>query len=380
MPPGRSGLAHSKSVLIVFGTRPEAIKLAPVALEMRRRGGRLLPRLITTGQHRDLLDGALGSFGLQADLDLQLMTEDQALSVLAGRALLGLDAVFTAERPSLVLVQGDATTTMCAALAAFHRRIPVGHVEAGLRTGNRLSPFPEEINRRLTTAVTDYHFAPIPRARDTLLAEGVPSDHILVTGNTVIDALFAALQRPCDPGPEIREVLASGDHLVLVTLHRRESFGPDLEAVCMAIRTLLERTSHMRVVFPLHPNPRVRETVPGILGSHPRAHLVEPLDYLPFVHTLGAARFVLTDSGGIQEEAPSLGKPTIVVRRVTERPEAIEAGNARLLGPDPEAIVALGERLLAGGPEYDLMSARRDVYGDGRAAMRIVDFLERQLA
>ncbi len=373
-------MARSKRVVLVFGTRPEAIKLAPVALEMRRRGGPLLPRLVATGQHRDLLDGALAAFGLQADVNLHVMTEDQPLSGLAGRALLGLDGVFAAEQPSLVLVQGDATTTMCAALGAFHRRIPVGHVEAGLRTGNRQNPFPEEINRRLTTAVADYHFAPMARARESLLAEGVPGDRIVVTGNTVIDALFAALGRPCDPGPRIREVFASGDHVVLVTLHRRESFGADLEAVCRALRTLLERTPDTRIVFPLHPNPRVRETVPGILGSHPRAHLVEPLDYLPFVHTLSAARFVVTDSGGIQEEAPSLGKPTIVVRRITERPEAIEAGNARLLGPDPEAIVALGERLLTGGPEYDAMSVRRDIYGDGRAAVRIVDYLERQLA
>ena len=371
--------ASPRTILVVLGTRPEAIKLAPVVLEMRRRGGPLAPRILATGQHRDLLAGALETFGLVADANLELMVDGQSLSVLAGRALIALDGFLAESRPDVVLVQGDTTTTMCGALAAFHRDIAVGHVEAGLRTGDIRSPFPEELNRRIATTVTRHHFAPTARARDALRHEGIDDARIVVTGNTGIDALFAALARPCPLDGALGELRASGAPFAVVTLHRRESFGPDLEAVCTGVRRLLDRVPELRVVVPLHPNPRVREAIPRILGDHPRAHLVQPMDYLPFAHLLAAARFVVTDSGGIQEECPSLGKPVMVVRRVTERPEAVEAGSARLIGPDPHALVALGERLVTDGPDYAAMATPRPVYGDGHAAGRIVDYLERQL-
>lgn len=357
-------------VVVAFGTRPELIKLAPVILELRRFPRRFTTVLLATAQHREMLDQMLGVFGLEPDIDLGLMTANQTLAELTGRAMAGVSAVLDKVHPNLLIVQGDTTTAMTASLAAFYQGVPVAHVEAGLRTGDPRNPFPEEINRRIISVLADLHFAPTVTSARHLRREGVPSDRIHVTGNTVVDALQRMTPRlkrvppPVTPPP--------GRRLVLVTAHRRESFGVPLENICRALLDLTEKFGDIEIVYPVHPNPRVVEVTNRLLRGRPRFHLLPPLDYLSFLRLVREAYLVVTDSGGLQEEAPAFGKPVLVLRRVTERPEGVRAGAARLVAPERSAIVREASRLLDGDREYRKMALARNPYGDGRAARRIV--------
>ncbi|HEY8418026.1 MAG TPA: UDP-N-acetylglucosamine 2-epimerase (non-hydrolyzing) [Limnochordales bacterium] len=361
--------------MLIFGTRPEAIKLAPVVHALRSRG-RLDVTIVVTAQHREMLDQVLDVFQLKPDVDLDLMTEDQTLNGLAGRALQRLDHLLVDMRPDVVVVQGDTTTAMVGALAAFHRRIPAAHVEAGLRTDNPSNPFPEEMNRRLVGRIAQWHFAPTPGAREHLLREQVPPETVLVTGNTVIDALYMA-RRPgyrFSGGP-LAEAAAWPGRLVLMTTHRRENLGEPLRRIYSAVRRLLQRFPDVAVAFPVHRNPHVRAAAAELAGQE-RVFLMEPPHYLDFVHLLERAHFVLTDSGGIQEEALALGKPVLVLRTTTERPEGVAAGGARLAGTDPVQIEQEAARLLTDPEAYRAMATAPNPYGDGRAAQRIAHALE----
>ena len=371
-------------VLSVFGTRPEAIKMAPVVGELARFPADFDSRVCVTGQHRDMLDQVLALFGIRPDFDLDIMRPGQSLTDTTCGVLRGLETVFARFMPDLVLVHGDTTTTMAAGLAAFYHHIPLGHVEAGLRTGNLQAPFPEEMNRRLAGMLARHHFAPTERARDNLLAEGVPADRILVTGNTVIDALLTVVGRlRTDTGLQ-RQMAArfafldAHKQLVLVTGHRRENFGAGFDRVCRALRTLVETHPRLQLVYPVHLNPQVQEPVGRLLGGQERVHLLAPLDYLPFVALMDRASLIVTDSGGVQEEAPSLGKPVLVTRETTERPEAVAAGTVHLVGTDEAAIVAQAAELLA-APVGGRSGAMVNPYGDGHAAERIVRFLRTTL-
>ncbi len=326
-------------------------------------------RVLATAQHRGMLDQMLGFFGIHVDGDLDIMTENQSLPDLTARLMTGLDRAFIEEKPDLVLAQGDTTTVFVSALASFYRRIPFGHVEAGLRSHNLASPFPEEANRRLAGHLARLHFAPTPAARDNLLAEGIDPDHIKLTGNTVIDALFDAVERNEPIGVDLHPTR----RLLLVTAHRRDSFGDPIRQVCQAVREICERHADVEVLWPVHPNPMVRPVVESMVGGHERIHLCEPLAYGPFVTAMKRAHLVLTDSGGIQEEAPALGKPVLVMRHESERPEAIDAGVAVLVGPVRERIVAEAVRLLDDPAAYARMAKGASPFGDGHAAVRIVE-------
>ena len=362
-----------KIVACVVGTRPEAIKMAPVVLKLRNVEG-LRVRLIATGQHRELLDQALGEFGLACDADLNLMQPGQTLAQVTSRALTALDETFATVRPDLVLAQGDTTTVLAAALAAFYRQIPFGHVEAGLRTGRLDRPFPEEANRLLAGRLSTLHFAPTKGARLNLLREQHTPGSIHLTGNTAIDALGLVTNQAEDgPSP------APTDRFLLVTAHRRESFGEPLREICEAIRQLVDHDPSLSVVFPVHPNPSVQGVVHGILGDVERVSLVAPQGYRAFVRLLKASTLVLTDSGGVQEEAPSLGKPVLVLRDETERPEAVEAGTSLLVGPHRERIVTEVQRLLDDRERYDRIARVINPYGDGLASDRIARVVARTL-
>jgi len=376
MAPSRTGgdrTAPAK-VLLFFGTRPEAIKLAPV-LRALRAAPRLAPVVCVSAQHRELLDGVLDSFGIVPDYDLDLMVADQSLFHVTAMALARLEPVLDREAPALVLVQGDAQTAFCGALAAYYRRIPVGHVEAGLRTGDRYAPFPEEMNRRLLARLTDLHFAPTGAARDNLLAEGVPAEDVFVTGNTEIDTLrFVNAHAP------LPSRFTFPGRTILVTAHRRESLGKGIGLICDALRTLARRHADITIVFPVHPNPRVDGPVREALYEEPRIVLTEPLDYPVFVRLLARSALVLTDSGGIQEAACALHIPALVMREKTERMEGVRAGAARLVGTDPARIVDAVRTLLTDPRAHAKMAEAQNPYGDGHAATRIVDVLEARLA
>jgi len=361
-----------KRVLAVFGTRPEAIKLAPVIHRLRERADQAELIVCSTGQHREMLDETMQALALTADHDLKIMQAAQDPTDLLGRLLLGLRPLMDEIEPDVVLVQGDTTTVMAAALAGFIAGAKVGHVEAGLRTRDKRAPFPEEINRRVAGVTADYHFAPTPTARDALLAEQVPADSIFVTGNTVVDALRWARDRVADRPPPAGLELGDG-RLILVTAHRRESFGEPFRQLCHALRDIAERFDDVRLVYPVHLNPNVRRPVQEILGGCERVHLVEPMPYTDFVTLLVRAHLVVTDSGGIQEEAPALGKPVLVLRAKTERPEGVAAGVVRLVGTERERIVAEASRLLSDASAYAAMAREVNVYGDGLAARRIAE-------
>ena len=368
----------TQKVLTIFGTRPEAIKLAPVIRELERQAGDGGPESIVcvTAQHRQMLDQVLELFGIVPDYDLNVMEGNQTPTQVAAAVLARLEPILRDVRPDWVLVQGDTTTVAAASLAAFYARTRVGHVEAGLRTHDKWQPFPEEINRRVAGVIADLHFAPTERARQNLLAEGVPAERILVTGNPVIDALQWVAAQPLgegEPGFD-RELLEKGDgRLILVTAHRRENLGAPLENICLALRDLAERyEGRLRIVYPVHLNPNVWGPVHRLLGGVRNITLTPPLDYLPLVHLLKRVHLVLTDSGGIQEEAPGLGKPVLVLREVTERPEAVEAGTVRLVGTDRARVVAETVRLLEDEEAYARMARAVNPYGDGKAAGRIV--------
>jgi len=359
-------------VLVAFGTRPEAIKMAPVIAALRARAPRIRTRVAVTAQHREMLDQVLLLYGIVPDHDLDIMRPRQTLTQITTRALDRLGRLLDERPPDLVLVQGDTTTTFAAALAAFYRRIPVGHVEAGLRTYDKFHPFPEEINRRLTSHIADWHYAPTPRARRALVREGVEPSRILVTGNTVIDAVLAVAKKPLGGSPIPGWKPDPEGRLILVTAHRRENFGAPLESICLALRDLVDRYPDVEVIYPVHLNPQVRGPVRALLGGRERIRLVPPMPYHPFVALMARSTLILTDSGGIQEEAPSLGKPVLVLREVTERPEAAEAGTVEVVGADRKRIVAAARRLLDDPRAYRRMARRINPYGDGKAAARIV--------
>ncbi|WP_143527963.1 non-hydrolyzing UDP-N-acetylglucosamine 2-epimerase [Rubrobacter xylanophilus] len=359
-------------VLAVVGTRPEAIKVAPVIRELREDGDFDVV-LCSTGQHREMLEQALSAFELEPDVELGVMRDRQSLTGLTNRALEALDGEISRLNPDIVLVQGDTTSAMAGALAAYYSRVPVAHLEAGLRTADLYSPFPEEGNRRLIGTLAALHFAPTPHAARRLQLENVPERDILVTGNTVIDALLSVKERipPVPPFPPEAERRRWRRRKVLVTMHRRESRGEVLERVCRAILELVRRNPEVEVIFPVHRSPFVRETVYRLLGDNVRIKLLEPLDYEELVAKLDACEFVLTDSGGLQEEAPALGKPVLVLRETTERPEAVEAGTSLLVGTAPERVLAAAETLLRDGETYRRMARARNPYGDGRASRRV---------
>lgn len=367
-----------KKVLTVIGTRPEAIKLASVVLELEQRPASFISRVCLTAQHREMLDQPLALFGIRPDYDLNIMSPGQTLAQITARAINGLDKVVAKEKPDVLLVQGDTTTAFCGALVGYYHQIKVGHVEAGLRTGQKYAPFPEEINRRLVGQIADLHFAPTEHAKQALLKEGLSEANIFVTGNTVIDALLWARKRVRAIQPELPEGLSRSleeRRVILVTGHRRESFGEGFENICQAIRKVANAFADIAFVYPVHLNPRVREPVRRILGAHPRIHLIEPLSYAPFVWLMDRAKIVLTDSGGVQEEAPSLGKPVLVMRETTERPEGISAGNALLVGVKKERIALELTRLLQNPKQCAKMAAVNNPYGDGHAALKIVKIL-----
>jgi UDP-N-acetylglucosamine 2-epimerase (non-hydrolysing) len=365
-------------VLSVFGTRPEAIKMAPVVRELEKYPDRIESRVCVTAQHREMLDHVLDTFDIEPDIDLDLMRPGQTLPELTARVILSLTGVLEQESPDCVLVQGDTTTVMAAALAAFYQKISIGHVEAGLRTRNRYSPFPEEMNRRIVDVLTTLYFAPTQAAAAALRREGVADGDIYVTGNTVIDALLWVVDQPEPSGVSHLIAELSGRRVILVTAHRRENFA-SLEDICIGLRELAHRNPEVAIVYPVHLNPNVREPVHRILDGGERVHLIKPLPYLAFAHLMNRADIVLTDSGGIQEEAPALGKPVLVMRRDTERPEAIETGTAKLIGPDANAIVRETERLLHDEHTYRQMAKAVSPYGDGHAAERVVQVLLERL-
>jgi UDP-N-acetylglucosamine 2-epimerase (non-hydrolysing) len=364
-----------KTILCIVGTRPEAIKMAPVILALQEEG-RFEVKVLATAQHREILDQVLSIFHIVPDYDLNVMCANQTLAQLTSRLMTGLDQVLEAVKPDLVLAQGDTTTVLVSALASFYRQISFGHVEAGLRTGNRYFPFPEEMNRALAGRLARFHFAPTESAKANLLREGFAAEDIKVTGNTVIDALLAVANQKIPLGVE----LDPGQRLILLTAHRRENFGAPLMRICRAIRSIVDRNPDVTVLYPVHPNPNVHDVAHQELGGHPRIRLVPPLDYGPFVTAMKRSYLILTDSGGIQEEAPALGKPVLVLRSETERPEAVNAGVVRLVGTDEHRIVEETQRLLDDMKVYRSMARGESPYGDGHAAARIVDILRRAQA
>jgi UDP-N-acetylglucosamine 2-epimerase (non-hydrolysing) len=361
-------------IAVVFGTRPEIIKLAPVILTLKKKPRLFETVLLATAQHRGLLDQMLGLFGLKPDIDLDIMRPDQGLEELTSKVINETGAAFLRIRPDLVVVQGDTTTAMVSALAAFYRRIPVAHVEAGLRTGDSSNPFPEETNRKILSVLASYHFAPTLSAARNLRSEGIPSSRIFVTGNTVVDALLH-LDKTTG-GRALPFAIDSGKKLLLVTAHRRESFGKPLDRICRALIEIVSRKPDVEIAYPVHPNPCVRESAVSLLSGIERIHLLKPLGYVDFLALMKKSYFILTDSGGVQEEAPAFRKPVLVLREKTERPEGIRAGTAKLVGTEEKKIVDGALKILSDPREYRRMACRRNPYGDGKAAGRIRKIIE----
>ena len=361
-------------ILVIFGTRPEAIKLAPVIRELRARAAQFECVVCFSGQHREMGAQALAAFDLKPDIELDTMRPGQALAGLTARLLVAIDEVLEKQKPDWVMMQGDTTTAMSAALAAFYRRIRVAHVEAGLRTHDRSAPFPEEINRVFVSRVTDLHFTPTEYTAKNLCHEGVKDTDICITGNTVVDAVqWMAERLPDSPPAGLEKVRRNDERLILVTCHRRESFGEPMRQICRALLALVEQFDNVRIVLPVHPNPQVQSLVHDLLGNHPRIVLTEPLDYVPLLWCMKHAHLILTDSGGIQEEAPSFHKPILILRDTTERPEVVHAGCAQLVGTDEQGIISAASRLLTDDLLYRQMSGGENPFGDGLAAQRIAD-------
>lgn len=367
-----------KKIAVIFGTRPEAIKMAPVIKELQKYPNIFKPLICVTAQHREMLDEVLKLFAIAPHYDLNIMQDNQSIFQVTTKGLLGIRGILEAERPTMVLVQGDTTTAFAVSLASFYLKIPLGHIEAGLRTGDKCRPFPEEINRQLISVITDLHFVSTQRAKLNLLREGIAKEKIFVTGNTVVDALFYVLKKIEDkkgygwPFPFLESRL---NKLILVTAHRRESFGKPLKNICYALKKIVKRDKSIIVVYPVHPNPNIQNTVRKILGNAERIHLIASLDYFHFVYLMTRSYLILTDSGGIQEEAPSLGKPVLIMRDKTERPEGIEAGVAKLVGTESDNIVENVESLLNDREVYERMARVANPFGDGKGAQRIVDVL-----
>lgn len=363
-----------KKIICIIGTRPEAIKMAPVILKLAQEPWCEV-KVLATAQHRGLLDQVLSLFDITPDIDLNLMQPNQTLPALTARLIVDLDDVLAKEQPDAIIAQGDTTTVMTSALAAFYRKIPFAHIEAGLRTGDMWSPFPEEMNRMLAGRMARWHFAPTQNAAKNLLLEGLPETDIHITGNTVIDALLSVANR----NPSLPFEIPPGKRLVLVTSHRRENFGEPFEQICKAILTLARRYPDLHFIFPVHPNPNIQGAANRLLADNPAVSLIAPLDYSPFVAAMKASTLILTDSGGVQEEAPALGKPVLVLREDTERPEAVAAGVVELAGTDAERIVAYASRLLDDPQAYAKMARGISPYGDGQAAERIAKILKQDL-
>ncbi|MGC4044132.1 MAG: UDP-N-acetylglucosamine 2-epimerase (non-hydrolyzing) [Armatimonas sp.] len=364
------------TVACVFGTRPDAVKMAPLVKELEKFPQQIRQVVISTGQHREMLDQVLSVFQIKPDYDLGLMLPGQTLSDMTARALQALTPVLEKEKPDLVIAQGDTTTTFVASLAAFYAKARFGHVEAGLRTDEKFDPFPEEMNRRMTTRLADFHYAPTELSKSNLLAEGVAEKDIRVTGNTVVDALREVAARDYEfEDAALGEFVKRSGRLILVTMHRRENWGEPMQAASNAIRQLVEDFPDVRIVFPMHRNPTVREAVLPILSGHERILLTEPLDYFPFVHVMKASHFLLTDSGGAQEEAPGLGKPVLILRKTTERPEGVHSGNAKLVGTDKDVVYAEAKNLLSSDAAYSAMAKAASPYGEGNSAQLIREWI-----
>ena len=365
-------------IVTIMGTRPEAIKMAPVVKELRRRAGEFEQLVVATAQHRELLDQILSTFDIEPDIDLNLMQRDQSLADFASRALQALSNLFSELKPRAVLIQGDTTTVMTAALAAFYNGISVGHVEAGLRSFDRRNPFPEEINRRIASCLVDMHFAPTARARDNLLNEGTPKADIFVTGNTIVDALKSISLEGGFEDERLNRLDLEGRRLLLVTAHRRENHGERLRSICQGLKTIAERFDDVEIIYPVHPNPNVTGVARAELAGVRGVSLVEPVSYGDLLKLMDRCYLILTDSGGMQEEAPSLHRPVLVLREVTERPEVVESGAGRIIGTDSARIAEEAATLLSDPREYRKMSEAENPFGDGMAAQRIVDVLARR--
>ena len=377
-----------KKILIVFGTRPEAIKMAPLIKELEKHSI-FDTKVCITAQHRQMLDQVLKIFDIKPDYDLNLMKPGQSLYDITSNVLYGIQKVLQDYKPDIVLVHGDTTTTFATSLAAFYQKIPVGHVEAGLRTYNLYSPWPEEANRQLTSILTTYHFAPTQTAKENLLKENKNEKNIIITGNTVIDALFLILEK-IDRDKQLQKKIIQNIQIqikdrsfsvqtskfILVTGHRRESFGRGFVNICQALKTIAMKNPDIHIIYPVHLNPNVKEPVNRLLGGIDNIHLIEPLQYEAFIYLMSKAYFIITDSGGIQEEAPSIGKPVLVMRDTTERPEAVEAGTVKLVGTKPEKIINEAQKLINNIEEYEKMSRSHNPYGDGKASVRIMEFLK----
>lgn len=366
-------MAKKIKVMTVFGTRPEAIKMAPVVLELAKHPDEIVPVVTVTAQHREMLDQVLNLFDIKPDHDLDIMAAGQTLFDITSRAMMGLDKVLQEEKPDIVLVHGDTTTTFAGALASYYHQTSVGHVEAGLRTYNKYSPFPEEMNRKLTGSIADLHFAPTETSQHNLLSEAVDGEKIFVTGNTVIDALHKTVNDDFQFEDQVLQGIDfKNKRIILVTTHRRENLGEPMRHVYQALRHLIEEFEDVEIVFPVHKNPKVREVVNQELGGLVKVHLVDPLDYEPFANLMHRSHLILTDSGGVQEEAPALGKPVLVLRDTTERPEAVEAGTVKLIGTDKDVVYKEAKELLTNQQEYSRMSEACNPYGDGKASQRII--------
>ncbi len=362
-------------VLFAFGTRPEAIKLVPVIKELEKDKKHFKVEICITAQHRHMLDQVLDIFNIRDDFDLDIMKEGQTLFDVNVRILRGLENLLYKSKPDLIFVQGDTTTAFVSALASFYCKIPIAHVEAGLRTYDKFAPFPEEMNRRLISSLADFHFAPTSRAKENLLNEGINSKSIVVTGNTVIDALYLALKMNLKVELSFLKKVKPNNKIILVTAHRRESFGQPFINICQALKTIIKRNKDIEIIYPVHPNPNIKIPAQKYLGGIHRIHLISPLDYLPFAHLMNKSYLILTDSGGIQEEGPALGKPVLVLRDKTERPEAIDSGTACLVGTNPKRIIRITELLLDSKYEYKKMAMVKNPFGDGKASLRIIQFL-----
>jgi UDP-N-acetylglucosamine 2-epimerase (non-hydrolysing) len=368
--------SRKKNIAVIFGTRPDTIKLAPIILDLQKHA-RYRPINIATAQHRQMLDQVLDVFKIKPDYDLDIMEPKQSLAKLTKNSIAALDEVLVKTKPDMVLVQGDTTTTFVGSLAAFYRQIPVGHVEAGLRTADKANPFPEEINRRLTSCIADLHFAPTATAKRALLREHIPSRQIVVTGNTVIDALAYSIKKTFRfSEPRLNDYVGEKRRIILLTMHRRENWGKPMTGACEAVRILARRYPDDRFVFPVHLNPIVRDVVYPILGDLENVILTEPLPYSEFVNLMARSFLILTDSGGVQEEGPSLGKPVLVLRKVTERPEAVKYGTAKLVGLDPSKIISSARLLLDNPRAYHRMASATNPYGDGHASRRTLQALD----
>ena len=358
-------------VMLVFGTRPEALKMAPLLLALKADTNRFETITVVTAQHRQMLDQALSTFGIEPDYDLDIMSKQQTLSDITSNVLHKLDEVLKEVKPDIILVHGDTTTTFAASISAFYNQIKIGHVEAGLRTWDKYSPFPEEVNRQVTDVVSDLYFAPTAQSRDNLLKENHPAEHIFVTGNTAIDALSLTVKE--NYHHEVLDKVNPDNRLVLVTMHRRENQGQPIREVFQTIKTVLQEYQDVEVIYPVHLSPAVQEAARDILSGQERVHLIEPLDVVDFHNLAAKSYFIMSDSGGVQEEAPSLGKPVLVLRDTTERPEGVEAGTLKLVGTDKESVKKAMIELLENQSEYSRMSQAQNPYGDGRASQRIMD-------